>query len=113
MELQRFIPPDPFISSGVDFVGAKFLFCLMLQVFHINARNCTRTNVASVDEAMNYQSVKMLPCLQHPIIRVDYTDTNKAIMKETRALWGLPGKTELRERTLRDSLAKKRCVEGE
>ena len=49
----------PFTSSGVDLVGVKFLFCLKLQGFQINTRICTRTNVASGDEAMNSYQCKM------------------------------------------------------
>jgi len=40
----------PFTSSGVDLVGVRLRFCLMLQGLQINSRVCTRTGVANGDE---------------------------------------------------------------
>ena len=76
--------PGPFHISWRGSRRGKAFVLPNATKFPINTRNSTRNYVANGDEALNgQQSVKELPRLQHPIIMVDYTGTNKAIMK-----WG-------------------------
>ena len=88
--------PEPFHISWRGSGQGKAFVLPKATKFPINTRISTRNYVANGDEAMKgQQSVKELPRLQHPIIRVDDTGTNKAKMKWGKALRGLMGKTKL------------------
>jgi len=88
--------PEPFHISWHGSGQGKTFVLPNATKLPINTRNSTRNHVANGDETMNgQQSVKELPRLQHPIISVGYTGTNKAIVKRAKTLRGLMGKTKL------------------